>query len=106
VVNLRAHGIATARTLEQKISDGGPFNQRIDPHILTPVRNRLVAEAKIRTYKFEGVNWYFLPEITQTDLNARFQAQLRVYRALNGGNLPMRLGQTLEIATYRALLVD
>lgn len=104
IVNLRTHGIATARTLEQKISDGGPFNQRIDPHILTPVRNRLVAEGKLKTYEFEGVHWFFLPDITQTDLDARFQVQLHVYRALNGGNLPMRLGQTLEIATYRALL--
>jgi hypothetical protein len=49
LVNIEAHGIATARTLEQKISDGGPFNQRVDPHVLTPVRNRLVDEGKINT---------------------------------------------------------
>ena len=30
------HGAAIAQTLEQKISDAGPFNQRIDPHILNP----------------------------------------------------------------------
>lgn len=104
LVNLRAHGIATARTLEQKISDAGPYNQRIDPHILTPVRNRLVADKKISEYEFEGVKWFFLPDIEQAKLDERFQAQLHVYRALNGGNLPMRLGQTLEIATYKALL--
>jgi hypothetical protein len=40
----------------------------------------------------------------QEKLDERFAAQLPVYRALNGGNLPMRLGQTLEIATYKALL--
>lgn len=41
---LRALGtltIANQRTLEQKISDAGPYNQRVDPHILTDVRNRL-----------------------------------------------------------------
>jgi hypothetical protein len=67
-VGLRAHGIATARTLEQKISDSGPFNQRIDPHILTPVRNRLVTDGKITEYEFESVKWYFLPDITQAHL--------------------------------------
>jgi hypothetical protein len=86
LVNLRAHGIATARTLEQKISDAGPFNQRIDPHILTPVRNRLVADKKISEYEFEGVKWFFLPDIAQAKLGERFHAQLPVYRALNGGN--------------------
>ena len=33
------HGVATDRTLEQKISDAGPFDQRIDPHVLTDVRS-------------------------------------------------------------------
>jgi hypothetical protein len=104
LVNLKAHGIATARTLEQKISDGGPFNQRIDPHILTPVRNRLVDEGKIKVHEFEGATWYFPPDITQEKLDERFHAQLPVYRGINAGNLPMRVGHTLEIATYRALL--
>lgn len=104
LTNLKSHGVAIARTLEQKISDGGPFNQRIDPHVLTPVRNRLVADGKIKAYDHEGVTWYFLPDIKQEKLDERFQAQLPVYQKLNGGNLPMRLGQTLEIATYKALL--
>ena len=103
-MNLEAHGIATARTLEQKISDGGPFNQRIDPHVLTPVRNRLIGEGKIKTYECEGTTWYFPPDITQARLDERFHAQLPVYRGINSGNLPMRVGQALEIATYKALL--
>jgi hypothetical protein len=32
---LRNHVAATLRTLEQKISDAGPTNQRVDPHLLT-----------------------------------------------------------------------
>lgn len=104
LANLKAHGIATTRTLEQKISDGGPFNQRIDPHVLTPARNRLVGAGKIKIYEFEGAAWYFLPDITQAKLNERFGAQLPIYRGINAGNLPMRVGQTLEIATYKALL--
>lgn len=106
LTNLRAHGIATARTLEQKISDGGPFNQRIDPHILTPVRNRLVEAQTIKRYEFENVAWYFPADITQAKLDERFAAQLAVYRGLHNGNLPVRMGQTLEIAAYKALLAS
>lgn len=44
---LQKHGIATARTLEQKISDAGPYNQRINPHVLTPARNLLIDEGEV-----------------------------------------------------------
>jgi hypothetical protein len=93
LVNLRAHGIATARTVEQKISDAGPSPQRVDPHILTAVRNRLVGEGKIKSYQVDGTTWYYLPDILQSRLDERFQAQLPVYRNINSGNLPMRVAK-------------
>ena len=34
--------VANQRTLEQKISDAGPGDQRCDPHIITTVKNRLI----------------------------------------------------------------
>ena len=49
---LRALGaltVANQRTLEQKISDAGPYNQRVDPHILTEVRNSPHDEGVIAT---------------------------------------------------------
>jgi hypothetical protein len=104
IVALRAHGIATARTLEQKISDAGPYNQRIDPHVLTPVRNQLIHDGRIVAYEFEGTTWYYLPDATKERLDERFNQQLPWYRAINGGTLPKLIGQTLEIATYKALL--
>ena len=48
---LRTHGVAIMRTLEQKISDAGPNDQRIDPHILTEVRNDLLAEGRDRSIR-------------------------------------------------------
>lgn len=44
---LGTNTVANQRTLEQKIADAGPFNQRIDPHVLTEVRNRLRTEGVI-----------------------------------------------------------
>jgi hypothetical protein len=60
IVNiLKKHGIATMRALEQKISDAGPYNQRIDPHILTTVRNRLAQEGRV--IKINNLaSWYHL----------------------------------------------
>jgi hypothetical protein len=104
IVNLRAHGIANARTLEQKISDAGPYGQRIDPHVLTSVRQQLVADGKIEVVTFDNVPWYYLPDTAAEIRIARLAAQQTVYRALSSGSLPKRIGQCLEIATYRALL--
>jgi hypothetical protein len=103
LVNLRTHVIATSRTLEQKISDAGPYNQRIDPHVLTPARNRLVGEGRILTHEAVGTTWFYLPGIGQEVLHPRFYAQAEIYEAINAGSLPKRIGQALEIATFKAL---
>lgn len=101
---LTQHGNALARTLEQKISDAGPFGQRIDPHILTPARNELVKEGRLVRSKHSDVPWFHLRETPKAVLQRRLAVQLPVFQALNHGSLSKRLGQTLEIATYRALL--
>jgi hypothetical protein len=45
------HTVATMRTLEMKISDAGPFNQRIDPHILTDARDAMVEEGVLQRWQ-------------------------------------------------------
>ncbi|NVD46112.1 hypothetical protein [Qipengyuania atrilutea] len=57
---LARHGVATMRIIEQKISDAGPFNQRINPHILTMVRNDLIDEGEVRRFHHAGTTWYRL----------------------------------------------
>lgn len=103
---LGRHGIATARTLEQKISDAGPGDQRIDPHVLTTGRNALIQEGRIIRVSHAGVPWFHLGDAAPAFVAARLAEQLPVYRELNHHSVSMRLGQTLEIATYRALCAD
>lgn len=55
--------VASARTLEQKISDAGPNNQRIDPHILTTVRNNLIKQDIIKHPFRAGIQWYHLTDV-------------------------------------------
>jgi hypothetical protein len=101
---LGSHGIATARTLEQKISDAGPYNQRIDPHILTEVRNRMVEENKLVRTTHANVPSFSIVGADGIQIAARLALQLPVYRSINGGNIATRVGQALEIATYRCLV--
>lgn len=101
---LAAHGVATARTLEQKISDAGPNNQRIDPHVLTVVRNAMIEEGEIVRAPQGGVPWFHLGNASPGMTAARLAELLPIYKAFNHGNVSKRVGQTLEIAVYRALL--
>ncbi len=100
---LSNHRVATARTLEQKIADAGPGNLRVDPHVLTPVRNALIEEGRIHVIEEGGVRWFHLPETPQADVRKRLDEQLPVYRRFTKGSRGKRVGQCLEIAIYKAL---
>ena len=101
---LRAHGVATDRTLEQKISDAGPFDQRIDPHVLTDVRRALVDQGEIIIVKREtGVPWYHLNTTSGREVQRRLDELQPIYARTTERRFTMRLGQALEIAIFRAL---
>ncbi|MDE0176639.1 MAG: hypothetical protein OYH76_26475 [Defluviicoccus sp.] len=100
------HGICNARTLEQKISDAGPYSQRIDPHILIPVRNDLVKDGFLRRERHLNAPWFFLPSTPDSVLEQRLNEQLPIFRRLQHGDTGMRIGQCLEIAIYRGLLAQ
>lgn len=100
---LARHVAATARTLEQKISDAGPFNQRIDPHILTPVRNRMIEEGQIVRIKKHGRDWFALAEMDDSQVQARIDEQFDVLRVTLDNAFHKRMGDALEIAVFRAL---
>ena len=101
---LDTHAVALMRTLEQKISDAGPFGQRIDPHILTKVRNGLIKAGRVIRSDHGNAPWFHLAETHKATVQKRLNEQLPIFKALNHGSLPKRIGQALEIATYRALL--
>jgi len=102
---LGTHGIANWRTLEQKISDAGPGPMRVDPHILTPVRRTLEKEGLIsRRTLGDETPWFSLPETPEEFVQARLAVQLPTYQAQQVDQFSKRMGQTLEVAIYRALL--
>ena len=102
---LRKHGIATMRTLEQKISDAGPFPQRIDPHVLQNAVTKLAQENVITIETFNGTSlqWIHLTSKPLTTLQNRLKEQQHIHRKFESGGLNQRIGQTLEIAVFKAL---
>lgn len=98
---LGTYTVANQRTLEQKIADAGPYNQRIDPHVLTEVRNRLHTEGVIGIVNRQNAPWYFASNTPKATMQTRLGELIPVYKAYT--NIAGRIGQALEIATYRAL---
>ena len=101
---LTRHGVANARMLEQKISDAGPFDQRIDPHVLTPERNFLLNNGRIVKITRSAAPWFYLPSTPRNTIEERLAEQLSIFQRLHRGNFVMRVGQCLEISIYRSLL--
>lgn len=100
---LGTHGAAIARTIEQKISDAGPFNQRIDPHILIPVRNQLVKAGNLQKIRRHQRDWYAIPEASEDFIDERIAAQFDVLKLMTEAKFSSRIGDALEIAVFRAL---
>jgi hypothetical protein len=104
IVNvLRAHVVATDRTLEQKISDAGPSNQRIEPFILTQAREQLLRAGRVIPVQRGNTRWFHLLETKDHEVNARLQELEPLYNQTQDGDFKVRAGQTLEIAVYKAL---
>ncbi|WP_316184249.1 hypothetical protein [Bradyrhizobium sp. SZCCHNRI1003] len=93
--------MANQRTLEQKISDAGPFNQRIDPHVLNDARKQLLKDGQIGRLQRNGTPWFYAGNTPIETQASRLQELLAVYQPYL--KIAPRIGQALEIATYRAL---
>ena len=100
---LQTHGVATARILEQKISDAGPNDQRIDPHILTSARNELEAEGEVIYKKPGDAPWYHLVATDPDEVVRRLGILEPIREDTLKQDFRMRAGQALEIAVFKAL---
>ena len=95
--------MANERTIEQKISDAGPTNQRINPHILTQVLTRFVRAGRVVREERDRIPWYYLPETPGLTVEARLAELQQIHAQTVHHDFTLRLGQALEIAVFRAL---
>lgn len=101
---LQSHEIALMRTLEQKISDAGPYEQRVDPHILSAARKHLAEAGEIDSCRRSRTGpWYHLHTTPEICRERRLRELVPIAREIQTGNRGKRIGQALEIAVYRSL---
>lgn len=101
---LTRHTIASHRTLEQKIADAGPSNQRINPHVLSNALHELATTGELLERQEANGSWLYLRTAPADLLQTRLADQLALWKLTQDARLTMRIGQTLEIAVYRAML--
>jgi hypothetical protein len=101
---LSRHTIASHRTLEQKIADAGPTNQRINPHVLATAFHQLKAAGELLQRQEANGNWLYLTSAPAGLVQSRLVDQLTLWNLTQDRLLTTRIGQVLEIAVYRAML--
>src|SRR5688572_17924075 len=90
---LTAHGVANHRTLEQKIADAGPTNQRINPHVLATAYAILGHHGELTTLKRGNSVWLSLRNTRPDIVRARLAEQLPIWLRLQERPLTTRVGQ-------------
>jgi hypothetical protein len=88
------------RTLEMKVSDAGPKGQRVNPHVLTRARAELEKAGRIKRV---GQVWFHRQNESPERVKDRLAVLQPLYDRLANPSFKVRMGQTLEIAIYRAL---
>jgi hypothetical protein len=98
---LAAQGVANLRTLEQKIADAGPNPLRVQPHILTDVKNELLKQGTVAAIDLKGAQWLHLASTPADRVQARLAELGPLWEAFTACR---QTGQALEIAVFRAIL--
>ncbi len=100
---LQKQGVANLRTLEHKIADAGPYNQRVQPHIITSAKQALLRRGDLIITDYERSQWYHRANENPAKIQARLAELQPIWARFTNGATAARTGQALEIAVWRAL---
>ena len=75
----------------------------MEPHILTRARNGLRDAGALLERSGHGGKWYYLSESDPKFVEECYEILGPIYQSVTDGIITRRVGQTLEIAVYRAL---
>lgn len=100
---LQSQTVANLRTLENKISDAGPNPQRVQPHVLTRVKQALLRERRLIVVKSANAQWLHLNDADPAKVTVRLAQLQTIWADFTMPAVVRRTGQALEIAIYRAL---
>jgi hypothetical protein len=103
---LDRHIVAHRRTLEQKISEQGPKDQRIDPHLLGFAITDLVAQNRLIVHHHMAAaktDWYANPLAQQAVINTRLDVLAPLHAEATSKPLTNLVGEALELVVFKAL---
>jgi hypothetical protein len=98
--------VACQKTLEQKISDQGPTDQRVDPHLVGLSIKDLLALNRLREHRHlatASVPWYANPGTPADAVSARLADLAPLYASITRGGFGNLTGDALELVTYKVL---
>lgn len=103
---LTRHGVAHIRTLEQKIADAGPNDQRIEPQLIGEALSRMRKAGEVVSFNdpASGTKWHHLTTMPADYVSQRLAAQRPIYQQVHGSEFVKRVGDALEVAVFRAIL--
>jgi hypothetical protein len=98
--------VANQRTLEQKISDQGPDEQRVDPHLLRLALSELVHYRRLIreiTLPESHVPWYANAGQDPVKVTDKLGQLAPLYEQVAHGAFPNLVGDALEIVVFRQI---
>lgn len=98
--------VAHQKTLEQKISEQGPRDQRVDPHLVGLAVYDLLKLNRLRTHHHPttgSTRWYANPGTPDAAVNARLATLAPLYDTVSGHGFGNLIGDALEIVVYKCL---
>lgn len=98
--------VAHPKTLEQKISDQGPNNQRVNPHLVGLAIFDLLETNRLRKHTHPATAskpWYANPGTSDKDVADRLDEIAPLYASVSGDGFGNFTGDALEIIVYKCL---
>lgn len=90
--------------MEHKIADAGPNPVRVHPHILTPVKSKLVKDGRLVQLSLGNAQWLHLSDENPDRVQERLGILQDLWGEYTAPAVVRRTGQALEIAIFRALV--
>lgn len=97
---------ANRRTLEQKISDQGPANQRVDPHLVGLAIMDMLELKRLRSHKHPSTgttDWYSNTLTSQQKIDNRLNELAPLYAEVSGSAFGNLTGDALELIVFKCL---
>lgn len=99
--------IAHQKTLEKKISEQGPGEQRVNPHLVGYAIQDLLELNRLRFLRHPATGnqkWYINPLTNDDDAQPKLDELAPLYASVSGGGFGNLTGDALEVVTYKCLL--